>query len=330
MVPLGAALACASLTGNHPAKPGVAAVSRAELREALLGLSRDTAPWKVRDGFPEGTDLIVEWKIVDAKWSGTFSKAGMQKTFKIYLLLDEAKNTVHSLDEEWEIAWHAGIAELTVAASYKRGQMIESSWSNEVAFTEIVRPGVVYEYRFSTAEMKDPVIEAITGRGWSTEGALSKGTVTRPAPQVPQNLAIPAGNGLRLRALAKGVQTYTCQRKANDQNAWDWNFTGPKAGLYDESGTQIGSHYTGPTWELTDGSKVVGAVKEKANSPEGSIPWLLLEAKSSEGHGKLAGVTFIQRIDTRGGTAPRDACDAGHATEGRGQEYTAIYLFYGP
>jgi hypothetical protein len=149
-------------------------------------------------------------------------------------------------------------------------------------------------------------------------------------PQVPQNLVVPAGNGLRLRALAKGVQTYTCQPQANDRSAYGWTFTGPKAELYNESAAQIGSHYNGPTWELTDGSKVVGAVKEKANSPDGSIPWLLLEAKSSEGQGKLAGVTFIQRIDTKGGNPPQDACDAGHATEGRGQEYTATYLFYGP
>jgi hypothetical protein len=179
MLPLATALACASLTGNRPAKAGVDPVPPTALRVALLGLSRDTAPWKVRDGSAEGTDMIVEWKIVDAKWSGIFSKAGLQKVFKVYLLLDEAKHTVRSLDEEWEISWHAGAPELTVSASYSRGQMIESSWGKAVAFTETIRPGVVYEYRFTTAEMKDPVIEAITERGWSTEGALSKGAVTR-------------------------------------------------------------------------------------------------------------------------------------------------------
>jgi hypothetical protein len=43
----------------------------------------------------------------------------------------------------------------------------------------------------------------------------------------------------------------------------------------------------------------------------------------------LAGVTFIQRIETKGGTAPHDGCDAGHAGEARAVEYTATYLFYG-
>ncbi len=152
---------------------------------------------------------------------------------------------------------------------------------------------------------------------------------TVPAnPQVPDNLAVPAGNRLRLRALAKGVQSYTCQAKGD--RSWAWAFTGPKADLYDDSGAQIGSHFAGPAWQLADGSKVVGAVKEKASSPEGSIPWLLLEVKSSQGKGKLEGVTFIQRIDTRRGTAPTEACTAALADTNRNQDYTATYLFYGP
>jgi hypothetical protein len=44
---------------------------------------------------------------------------------------------------------------------------------------------------------------------------------------------------------------------------------------------RIGKHYAGPHWESTDGSKVVAAVKERADAPAaGAIPWLLLTAKS--------------------------------------------------
>jgi hypothetical protein len=147
VLPIVVALACAGLTGNRAAKPGVVSVPRAELRDALLALNRDTAPWRIRDGSAEGTDLVVEWKVVDAQWSGIFSKAGLQKTFKIHLLLDGTRKSVRTLDEEWDVAWRADVPELTVSASYSRGQMIESSWGKAVAFTEIVRPEVVYEYR---------------------------------------------------------------------------------------------------------------------------------------------------------------------------------------
>jgi hypothetical protein len=57
--------------------------------------------------------------------------------------------------------------------------MIESSWGKAVAFREIVRPEVVYEYRFTTSEMKEPVAEVIVERGWSMEVAFSKSSVTR-------------------------------------------------------------------------------------------------------------------------------------------------------
>jgi hypothetical protein len=159
--------------------------------------------------------------------------------------------------------------------------------------------------------------------------ACACATASPKPPDVPQSLAVPAGNALRLRALAKGTQNYACQPKPAD-GTYEWAFKGPKADLYDAAGAQIGSHYGGPTWELSDGSKVIGDVKEKASSPEGSIPWLLLAAKSSAGQGKLTGVTFIQRVDTRGGTPPADLCDASHADQTRAQDYTAIYYFYGP
>jgi hypothetical protein len=146
--------------------------------------------------------------------------------------------------------------------------------------------------------------------------------------RVPVNLDPPPGNTRRLTAVAKGVQIYKCAPKP-DATGYEWTFTAPQAELFDQAGTRVGTHYAGPTWELTDGSKVVGAEKEKAAMP-GTIPWVLLSAKSSEGNGKLAGVTFIQRVDTAGGAAPTEGCDAAHSGEQREVPYTANYHFYGP
>jgi len=146
---------------------------------------------------------------------------------------------------------------------------------------------------------------------------------------VPANLAVPAGQALSMTASAKGTQIYTCAKKEGAE-AWDWAFTAPEADLFDASGGKVGTHFAGPTWLASDGSKVVGAVKEKAASPDDSIPWLLLEAKANEGTGKLASVKYIQRTETRGGKAPAGGCDAGHAGEKSAVPYTATYLFYAP
>jgi hypothetical protein len=149
----------------------------------------------------------------------------------------------------------------------------------------------------------------------------------RPAA-VPENLKVPDGQPLHLRAAARGAQIYTCKAKAADPASFEWALVAPDAELFDQSGAKIGRHYAGPTWESADGSRVVGEVMQR--SPvEGAIPWLLLRAKSNEGAGALASVKYIQRVDTTGGVAPSAGCDAGHAGAETRVEYSANYVFYG-
>jgi hypothetical protein len=146
-------------------------------------------------------------------------------------------------------------------------------------------------------------------------------------PQVPDILKVPDGHTLILKALGKGVQMYECKATAADPGKFDWSFTAPEADLTNEKGEKIGKHYRGPTWEANDGSKVVGEKKAEAPRP-GAIPWLLLEAKSNEGTGKFASVTYIQRVDTDGGLAPACGCDQAHVKTEVRVPYTANYYFY--
>jgi hypothetical protein len=118
-------------------------------------------------------------------------------------------------------------------------------------------------------------------------------------------------------APAKGVQIYEC-RDAK------WVFVAPEADLFDRSGRKIGRHYAGPTWEAADGSKVVGAVKERADAA-GAIPWLILSTKSAGPDGAFSKVTSIQRLSTSGGVAPSGACAEPGATVR--VPYTADYYF---
>ena len=151
--------------------------------------------------------------------------------------------------------------------------------------------------------------------------ACSPVATVKPAGKpVPANLAVPAGNTLLLKASAKGVQIYTCKPEG-------WVLKAPEADLFDEKGAKVGHHSGGPTWELNDGSAVIGEVKEKAPA-DGTIPWLLLAKKSTRGEGMLARVTFIQRLDTQGGKAPADGCDAGHQGAEARIDYTGSYSFY--
>src|SRR5262249_47597085 len=144
---------------------------------------------------------------------------------------------------------------------------------------------------------------------------------------VPEELKAPASEELVLVAHAKGVQIYACTEKT--EGAYRWELKGPRAELFDGTGSAIGKHYAeavGPVWEHKDGSKATGKRVAAHNSP-GAIPWLLLSAEST-GKGMLSGVKSIQRLNTKGGEAPAGGCDAGHAGEQREVAYTADYYFY--
>jgi hypothetical protein len=153
-------------------------------------------------------------------------------------------------------------------------------------------------------------------------------TPPRQTISVPENLRVPEGQPLLLRAAARGAQIYTCKARAAEPSAFEWVLKAPEAELFDESGAKIGRHYAGPTWESADGSRVVGEVMQRSPA-QGTIPWLLLRARSNEGAGALASVKYVQRVDTVGGLAPSAGCDTAHeGTEAR-VSYSANYDFYG-
>ncbi len=150
-----------------------------------------------------------------------------------------------------------------------------------------------------------------------------------PAPrsggEVPPTLAVPGGNQLAFALEAEGVQIYTC---AATGASFAWAFQAPEAKLSEVSGPAAGTHYAGPTWESTDGSKVVGAKVEGATPDPAAIPWLLLRASSHAGSGRMENVTFVQRIRTSGGNAPSLGCDATHVGAVARVPYRALYRFY--
>jgi hypothetical protein len=104
----------------------------------------------------------------------------------------------------------------------------------------------------------------------------------------------------------------------------------PEADLFDARGNRAGRHYAGPHWEATDGSKILGTVKERADAPVGdAIPWLLLAAKSVGSEGSFSKVTSIQRVNTMGGVAPKTGCAQAAAAGAPARiSYTADYYFF--
>lgn len=149
------------------------------------------------------------------------------------------------------------------------------------------------------------------------------------APNVPAALQVPDGQVLLFRAFAVGTQNYECQ--SNAEGATTWIFRQPKAVLVGDDGESLGIHGRGPFWAAYDGSRVVGSspISAPGGDPTHDVPLLLLRATPGEADGRFAGVSYIQRLDTRGGAAPAGACDPDQQPT-LAVPYLAVYYFYGP
>ena len=169
-------------------------------------------------------------------------------------------------------------------------------------------------------------------------------------PQTPANLVVPDGNSPYLKAEAAGTQNYVCLPSVS---GLAWTFQGPQATLFltfrlfnGEVRQQIATHFLSPnpaesgtparaTWQHSLDTSAVWAAKiadssDPAFVQAGAIPWLLLKAVGTQrgplGGTALARTTFIQRVNTTGGTVTDTPCTQVGAI--RFVPYTAEYVFY--
>ena len=155
----------------------------------------------------------------------------------------------------------------------------------------------------------------------STAEALSEAC----SLEIPDAIKVPDGNRFAFSFHAEGVQIYKCIVNAGTAS---WVFQAPQADLFGKHHHFVGTHYAGPTWEFIDGSSMKGSKVAAATVDATAIPWLLLQAVSHNGDGRMADVTYVQRLETVGGLAPATGCDVAHPDAIANVDYTATYAFY--
>ena len=155
-------------------------------------------------------------------------------------------------------------------------------------------------------------------------------TMAYSQASLPAPVQVPAGHVVAMETVGAGDITYECRPKQGMAGQFEWFFVGPDAKLMDRQGMQVGRYFGPPaTWENKDGSKVTGAqVAVAPAAGTGDIPLQLVKANPAMGMGAMQGVSYIQRVATRGGVAPSMACGA--ATLGQKQvvKYQADYIFW--
>ena len=190
-----------------------------------------------------------------------------------------------------------------------------------------------------------------------SQPAYAAGQVTPPT--VPPNLQVEAGNKAFLKGEAQGTQNYFCAPSAASPTGVAYALFTPEATLFsDDDGGQIITHFFSPnpdprdpntnpavvapggairaTWVHShDGSSIWAKLHTNGAAvvDPSAIAWLLLDAVGVEdgptGGDILAKTTFVQRVNTTGGLAPKSGCGSpGDLGNQAFIPYTADYFFY--
>jgi Protein of unknown function (DUF3455) len=189
-------------------------------------------------------------------------------------------------------------------------------------------------------------------------GATTYATAQRVTPPpTPIGITPPVGNSAFLVGHAIGTQGYTCLPTSTGGTAWTVNGR-PEATLFTDlfgQPVQIITHFASPdanpndfapkplpgggnaTWQSSfDTSKVwavatghIDAGTDDSCPHNGAIQCLLLQSIGNQqgptGGKLLAKTTFVQRLNTNGGSSPTTACTVGQTQL---VNYSADYYFY--
>ncbi len=182
-----------------------------------------------------------------------------------------------------------------------------------------------------------------------------------PSPTTPERITPPVGTSAFLVGHAFGTQGYVCLPNGTGGASWTVNTARPEATLFTHvfgEAVQIITHFLSPvvnpndigpkpprfgdaTWQSSfDSSRVwaqkkdfVTAGTDQSCPNSGSIDCLLLQVIGSDegptGGRLLTKTTFIQRLNTNGGSAPAAGClVTGDVGKQALVPYTADYYFF--
>ncbi|GAA4877438.1 hypothetical protein [Saccharopolyspora cebuensis] len=155
------------LAGTKRPENGITPRTPAEVRTVLLGLNARDKPFAVLAD--READLVAEWKIADARWSGYFGN--VTTINRTLLRLDPERTEVRALDQEWSVTWIGSSPELTLASSHVRGQVNKKAWVTSIERDEHGNARKTTR-TFSTGDLKPPLQDAVTGAGWTWRGVL--------------------------------------------------------------------------------------------------------------------------------------------------------------
>jgi hypothetical protein len=160
----------------------------------------------------------------------------------------------------------------------------------------------------------------------TTDGRAGAPVAAAPKLGLFSNIKAPSDQSPVLQLTGQGVQIFRCERR---DNTMIWSFRQPEADLYDASGKAVGKHGASFSFEHVDGSRLVATIVANDEAPQSTdLRWLLMTTRSFN-RGAFERVTYVQRVNTKGGLPPA-RCDTAQSGQLLRVDFTADFVFYRP
>ena len=151
------------MTAAEP-EEGVPAAPESEVRDRLLAISGKGIEAGEDDG-----DIVVAWAAkVDTIGPGGAEANHVYRAIRIEL--DPSENEASGIGYKTDTDAELGPGFMSVAKDWERGQHVGSESFTVIQWLGTVSSGGAAEdgkYKFSWSDLRDPVIDAVTGAGWT-------------------------------------------------------------------------------------------------------------------------------------------------------------------
>lgn len=134
-------------------------------------LESEKTPIAVKE--EKNSNLLVEIKVVDAKWLSIMGPSWKNKTYTAYLDIDEYKKEVRLFDIIKEVGFDAGKFEFSQEKYFTSGMLIDTKQQARMLG---IRPdmslGEVYKYKFDPETVRSMIKEICNEHGWDFKRVL--------------------------------------------------------------------------------------------------------------------------------------------------------------
>jgi hypothetical protein len=164
-------------------QPQVAPVDKNVLLDRLLALNNPSNPFEITRS--DETDLLVQERIVDAKWREGelgMTEKQLKKGYRGWLLLDAASHEARLCDEmtteQKEKKGPFGLGGMSSQKTTFKGKMMAGKQAGSSGSLSIFGAKKDYEYSFDVKKVHDPIKSTVEDNGWQFKLVATKGAAT--------------------------------------------------------------------------------------------------------------------------------------------------------